>query len=185
MNEIEIIPIERAEKHILVIRGQKVILDADLARLYNVTTKALNQAVKRNRSRFPIDFLFRLNAKEKKEVVTNCDHLSHLKFSKSAPYAFTEHGALMAASVLNSTRAIEASLFVVRAFVKMREMLSTQKELAQKLTELESRLDGHDENIQALVAAIRQLAAPLKERKGRRLGFKRPEGPVLKQEKTK
>jgi len=94
-------PIERVETLILVIRGEKVILDADLAKLYGVSTKALNQAVRRNASRFPEDFLFSLTAQEKEEVVTNCDHLRKLKFSRTLPNAFTEHGAIMAAKVLN------------------------------------------------------------------------------------
>jgi len=94
--------------------GQKVILDADLAKLYGVTTKRLNQQVKRNRERFPEDFMFQLTTEEKAEVVANCDHLSRLKFSPASPYAFTEHGAVMAASVLNTPRAIEVSIFVVR-----------------------------------------------------------------------
>jgi len=103
-------PIERVETLILVIRGEKVILDADLAKLYGVSTKALNQAVRRNASRFPEDFLFSLTAKEKEEVVTNCDHLRRLRFSRTLPNAFTEHGAIMAANVLNSERAVEAGV---------------------------------------------------------------------------
>src|SRR3990167_4879981 len=95
------------EERILVVRGQKVMLDRDIAELYGVTVKALNQAVKRNKNRFPDDFSFQLTAKEKNEVVTNCDHLVTLKFSHVLPYAFTEHGALMAATVLNSPRAVE------------------------------------------------------------------------------
>jgi hypothetical protein len=118
-------PIERVETLILVIRGEKVILDADLAKLYGVSTKALNQAVRRNDSRFPADFLFSLTAKEKEEVVTNCDHLRKLKFSRTLPNAFTEHGAIMAANVLNSERAVEAGVQVVRAFVKLRNMLAS------------------------------------------------------------
>ena len=97
-----IVPVERVEKTILLIRSQKVILDADFARLYGVTTKRLNKQVKRNRDRFPADFMFQLSAEEKAEVIANCDHLSNLKFSKALPFAFTEHGAIMAASVLNT-----------------------------------------------------------------------------------
>src|SRR6266446_3992806 len=108
------------EECILTVRGEKVILDADLADLYEVTTKALNQAIKRNAARFPNDFTFSLTATEKAEVVTNCDHLARLRFSPVLPRAFTEHGALMAATVLNSPRAVAMSLFVVRAFVRMR-----------------------------------------------------------------
>ena len=107
-----LIPVERVEEAIILIRGQKVILDSDLARLYGVSTKRLNQQVKRNSDRFPEDFMFQLTKKEKLEVVANCDHLSLLKFSPVLPYVFTEHGAIMAASVLNTPRAIETSIFI-------------------------------------------------------------------------
>ena len=102
-----VIPIGQIEQRILLIRGQKVMLNADLAELYGVTTKRLNEQVKRNRARFPKDFMFQLTAKEKSEVVANCDHLSKLKFSPALPYAFTEHGAIMAASVLNTLHAVQ------------------------------------------------------------------------------
>jgi hypothetical protein len=164
------IPDERIEKTILLIRGKKVIIDADLAELYGVTTKRLNEQVRRNRSRFPEDFIFQLTTEEKAEVVANCDHLSKLKFSKTLPYAFTEHGAIMAASILNAPRAIEASIFVVRAFVKLREMLATHKELAQKLLELEQRLEDHDEHIQTIFNAIRQLMTTT-ESPRKKIGF--------------
>jgi hypothetical protein len=108
---------------ILTIRDQKVILDLDLAELYGVPTKALNQAIKRNTERFPPDFMFQLTEAEKSEVVTNCDHLSRLKFSRTRPFAFTEHGALMAANVLNSSQSVKMSVYVVRAFIKQRELL--------------------------------------------------------------
>ena len=116
-----IVPIGTIQSSILLIRGQKVILDADLAELYDVPTKRLNEQVKRNIDRFPPDFMFQLNLKEKEEVVANCDHLSRLKYSPSLPYAFTEHGAIMAASVLNSPRAVEISVYIVRAFVRLRQ----------------------------------------------------------------
>jgi len=145
-------------------------MDADLAELYGVTTKRLNEQVRRNRSRFPEDFIFQLTTEEKSEVVANCDHLSKLKFSKTLPYAFTEHGAIMAASILNAPRAIEASIFVVRAFVKLREMLATHKELAQKLLELEQRLEDHDEHIQTIFNAIRQLMTTTESPK-KKIGF--------------
>ena len=117
------------------------MLDADLAQLYGVSTKRLNEQVKRNRDRFPEDFMFQLNAAEKTEVVAKCDHLAKLKFSRTHPYAFTEHGAIMLAAVLNTPRAIEVSVFVVRAFVKLREILTTHKALAHKLAELESKIE--------------------------------------------
>jgi len=116
---IELIPALPVERCILGIRGEKVILDADLAALYGVSTKALNQAVRRNSARFPEDFAFLLTPVEKAEVVTNCDHLRRLKFSPVSPRAFTEHGALMAANILNSPRAVAMSVYVIRAFVEM------------------------------------------------------------------
>ncbi|MBK5102463.1 MAG: ORF6N domain-containing protein, partial [Desulfobacteraceae bacterium] len=150
-----------------LIHGQKVILDADLAKLYGVTTKRLNQQVKRNRDRFPEDFMFQLTTEEKAEVVANCDHLSRLKFSPAFPYAFTEHGAIMAASVLNTPRAIEASIFVVRAFVKLREMLATHKELERKLIPLE---ETYDEQFKVVFEAIRALMSP-PEKPRKPIGF--------------
>ena len=167
-----LVPIERIENKILLIRGQKVIVDADLAELYGVTTKQLNQQVKRNKDRFPEDFMFHITRNEKAEVVTICDHLSQLKFSPVLPYAFTEHGAIMAASVLNSKRAVEISVYVVRAFVKLREMLGTHKELARKLTELERKLGAHDQAIISIVEAIEQLMLPPEPKKKRPIGFR-------------
>ena len=152
--------VEDVKRTILTIRGHKVILDADLASLYGVNTKRLNQQVRRNSDRFPDDFLFQLTAEEKAEVVANCDHLSNLKFSPALPLAFTEHGAIMAASVLNTQQAIETSIFVVRAFIRLREILATHKQLARKLAELEERLGEHDEQIQVILEAIQQLMTP-------------------------
>jgi hypothetical protein len=110
------------ESRVLSIRGEKVLLDSDLALIYGVATKALNQAVRRNIERFPPDFRFQLTRAERTEVVTACDHLRHLKFSPVLPWAFTEHGAVMAASVLNSPRAVAMSVFVVRVFVRLRRL---------------------------------------------------------------
>ena len=167
-----IIPIGQIEQRILLIRGQRVMLDADLAGLYGTTTKRLNEQVKRNADRFPEDFMFQLTKTEKAEVVAICDHLAKLKFSPVLPNAFTEHGAIMVASVLNTKHAIQVSLFVVRAFVKLRKMLSTHKELAHKLAALERKLQNHDESIRSLVTAIRQLmASPEPEPPKRRIGF--------------
>ncbi len=163
-------PLESIISRIFLMRGQKVMLDSDLADLYGVTTSALNQSVKRNKDRFPSDFVFQLTGEEKEEVVTNCDHLSRLKFSPTLPYAFTEHGALMLGNVLKSPRAIQVSLMIVRAFVKLREMLSTHKEVAQKIEELERKLAVHDEAIIGLFEAIRQLMElPMENRK--QIGF--------------
>jgi len=165
-----VIPVDRLEKSILSLRGQRVILDADLAALYGVTTKRLNEQVRRNRDRFPEDFMFRLAPEEKAEVVANCDHLSRIKFSAVLPNAFTEHGAIMAASVLNTPRAIQASVYVVRAFVRLREILAGHKELAAKLHQLESHLKDHDEQIQMIFDAIRQLMTP-PDPPRKRIGF--------------
>jgi len=166
--EQSIIPITRVEQKILTLRGEQVIVDADLAELYGVTTKALNQAVKRNAERFPEDFVFQLNAAEKEEVVTNCDHLARLKYSKALPYAFTEHGAIMAAGVLNSRQAIETSIWVVRSFVKLRRLLAGHAELAAKLKELEKK---YDSQFKVVFDALRKLMQPPEGDKKERIGF--------------
>jgi len=171
-----VIQIGKIEQRILLIRGEKVIIDSDLAEFYNVPTKRLNEQVKRNKNRFPKDFMFRLTNEEKSEVVANCDHLAKLKYSKVLPYAFTEHGAIMAASVLNSTRAVEVSVFIVRAFVKIRKVITAHKELAHKIAQLERKLTDHDEKIIALVHAIQQLMKPELPPKKRRIGFRPDEG---------
>lgn len=159
------------EQRILLIRGEKVIVDTDLAGFYGVPTKRLNEQVKRNRERFPADFMFQLTSGEKEEVVAVCDHLSALKFSKARPFAFTEHGAIMAASVLNSERAVEMSVFIIRAFVKLRRVIAGHKDLAAKFDQLERRLADHDQQIVALVRAIRKLAGPEVIPKRRRIGY--------------
>jgi hypothetical protein len=163
--------IEQIESLIILLRGRKVIIDADLARLYGVTTSALNQAVRRNAQRFPPDFAFIVTESEKSELITNCDRFKMMKHSTALPTAFTEFGATMAANVLNSDEAVQTSVFIVRAFFKMRDMLSTGLEMGQKLSEFERRLDGHDDSIRDIVAAIRglTLAAP---KPARKIGFK-------------
>ncbi len=166
-----VIRTEAIEQRILLVRGEKIIIDSDLAAFYGVTTKRLNEQVKRNTGRFPEDFVFRLSAKEKAEVVAKCDHLDKLKYSANLPLAFTEHGAIMAASVLNSDRAIEMSVFVVRAFVRLRQYAIQNQELAQKLADLERHLIGHDQQIAALVGAIRTLMSPNPIPVPRRIGF--------------
>ena len=168
MATIKSIPVERIDTRILAIRGHKVMIDADLAQLYGVPTKVLNQAVKRNAARFPEDFMFQLTAKEKLEVVTNCDHLARLKFSSTLPFAFTEHGALMAASVLNTPRAIEVSVFVVRAFVRLKQALDSHKELARRLAQLEALTDAR---FKAVFDALRDLMTPAEPKKKRGIGF--------------
>lgn len=166
-----IIPAGKIEQRILMIRGEKIIIDADLAEFYGVPTKRLNEQVKRNKGRFPEDFMFQLNAGEKSEVVAKCDHLEKLKYSKVLPYAFTEHGAIMAASVLNSSQATEVSIFIVRAFVKLRQAISEHKELTRKISQIERHLSGHDEQINAIIKTIKQLIQPAPVPKKRRIGF--------------
>lgn len=164
-----LIPSEIIENKILLIRGHKVMIDIDLASLYGVTTKRLNEQVKRNKDRFPDDFMFQLTVEEKSELVANCDHLKRLKFSPYLPYVFTEHGAVMLASVLNSEIAVKASIQVVRAFVRLREIIATHKELARKLAELEQK---YDMQFKVVFDAIRKLMAPPAEEKPKpRIGF--------------
>lgn len=163
---------EQVESLILSIRGQKVLLDRDLAALYEVETKALNRAVSRNGERFPEDFMFQLTGAEKEEAIASRPHLSPIKFSTALPHAFTEHGVIMAASVLNSPRAVEVSVLVVRAFVKLRELLLTHKDLAKKFTELESRLGNHDVAIQQLLYAIHKLIDEPAARPKPKIGFR-------------
>lgn len=152
-----LVPVRQVERAIVEVRGQRVMLDADLAALYGTTTRRLNEQVRRNRERFPDDFVFRLTPQEKAQVVAKCDHLGRLKYSPVLPYAFTEHGAVMAASVLNTARAAEVSVFVVRAFVRMQRMLSGHRELALRLSELERRVSRQDARVAALFDAMRHL----------------------------
>jgi hypothetical protein len=166
------------ESRILVLREQKVILDSDLAELYGVPVKRLNQQVKRNQERFPTDFLFQLTAEEQESLrLQNATSKVTRGGRRYAPYAFTEHGAIMAATVLNSERAVEMSVFVVRAFVRLRQMLATNQQLASKIDELEQRLDTHDASIQELIEAIRELMVP-EPATGRKIGFQLPPGKV-------
>jgi len=166
-----IIPAGKIEQRILLIRGEKVLIDTDLAEFYGVQTRRLNEQVKRNRERFPEDFMFQLSTDEKSEVIAKCDHLEKLKFSKTMPYAFTEHGAIMVASVLNSSQATEVSIFIVRAFVKLRQAISEYKDLTRKISQIERHLSGHDEQINAIIKTIKQLIQPVPVPKKRRIGF--------------
>jgi hypothetical protein len=145
-----------------------VIIDADLAALYGVPTKRLNEQVRRNAGRFPEDFSFQLSPTDKAEVVANCDHLARLRFSPSLPHAFTEHGAIMAANVLNSERAVAMSVHVVRAFVRLRELVAAHKDLVKRLDELETR---YDEQFKVVFDAIRELMAPPAPKPKRKIGF--------------
>ena len=170
MKHSVVIVAETIENKIFLIRGQKVIIDYDIAKIFGIATKVLNQAVKRNIDRFPRDFMFVLTKAEKNELVTNCDRFNSLKHSTALPYAFNEHGAVMLATILNSPSAVEASIYVVRAFIRMREFLSEHKELAQKLKELELKFVGHDEQIRDIIEAINQLLTP-PEKPKRQIGF--------------
>ncbi len=166
------------ESRILFLRHQRVILDADIAELYGVPVRVLNKQIKRNRQRFPSDFVFRLTAREHENlrsqtVISSGAHGGR----RYSPYAFTEHGAIMAATVLNSERAVEMSVFVVRAFVRLREMLATNRKLAGKIYELENRLDTHDSTIQDLIEAIKELMTP-PDPPRKRIGFQLPAGKV-------
>lgn len=156
------------EQKILLIRGNRVLIDADLAYLYGVQTKLLNEQVKRNKNRFPSDFIIQLTQQEKDEVVANCDHLANLKFSPTLPNAFTEYGAIMAASVLNSRQAIETSVFVVRAFVRLRHMLTGYEDLARRITELEKELTAHGRDIASLIKSMKALlgSSPIPPKSG-------------------
>ncbi len=166
------IPIERIESRILLIGGRKVLLDADLAALYGVSTKRFNEQVRRNLKRFPPDFMFRLRAEQWRALRSQFATLEagRGKHRKYLPLAFTEHGAIMAAAVLNSARAVEVSVYVVRAFVRLRELLASNNELARRLDQHEKKLGVHDRAIGGLVSAIRELmAAPEPQR--RPIGF--------------
>jgi phage regulator Rha-like protein len=174
-----LIALERIERSIIFLRGQKVMLDADLAVLYGVTTRRLKEQVRRNLDRFPSDFMFELTEEEKSEVVANCDHLTKLKFSPYLPYAFTEHGALMLANVLNSHKAVQVSVQIVRTFIRLRELLATHKDLAHKLEEMEKK---YDQQFKVVFEAIRQLiTAPdnVQDKPKRQIGFKVAEPKAL------
>ncbi len=165
------ISIEVVATKILLIRGKKVMLDRDLAELYGVATKVLNQAVKRNLSRFPDDFMFRLTEKEKVKLVTNCDQFKLLKHSSILPCVFTQEGVAMLSSVLNSERAVQVNIAIMRAFVKLREVLLTHKGLAEKLEELERKYQLHEKDIQVIFEAIKKLLEPPPEPPKPRFGM--------------
>lgn len=175
-------PLAQIESRILFIRGHKVMIDADLAQLYGVPTKRLNEQVKRNLQRFPPDFMFSLTPPEKAEVVAHCDHLAKLKFSKTLPFAFTEHGAIQAANVLASPQAIDMGVYVVRAFVRLRELIVSNTELAKRLDELEHQAElralQHDTfahntraQLKQVFDALRELMTPPAPIKKRSIGF--------------
>jgi hypothetical protein len=185
----EIIPVSRVAQAIRVLRGERVLLDSDLALLYGVETRVLNQAVKRNGDRFPSDFMFQLNDEEMEQVSQSVIPLQERPIGKAIAdssqfvmssrkhrgkryrhYAFTEQGIAMLSSVLNSGRAVRVNIAIMRAFVKLRQVLDTNRELAQKFSELERRVGKHDEEIVGILEAIRQLMAP-PEKPRREIGF--------------
>ena len=161
---------ELIETKIFLIRGEKVMVDRDLAKLYDVETKYLNRQVKRNIKRFPGEFMFRLTTKEKNELVTKCHRFKTMKHSSALPYTFTEHGVAMLASILKSETAVKISIQIIKVFIQLRQMLSAHKELAYKLSQLERKIEKHDKEIQSIFEAIRQLMAIPKKPK-RRIGF--------------
>jgi hypothetical protein len=170
--QTDIVPIARIARGIYLIRDQKVILDSDLAELYGVSTKALIQAVKRNRERFPDDFMFRLEPQEltnlRSQIVTSSFSHGGRRF---LPYAFTEQGVAMLSSVLKSERAIRVNIIIMRAFIKLREVVESNRELARKFAELETRVGNHDEQIAEIIEAIRQLIAPSADAPKKEIGF--------------
>lgn len=168
----KLIPALNVKDLILTIRGERVLIDSDLARLYGVSTSRLNEQVKRNSDRFPESFMFQLTKDERDEVVANCDNLKKLKYYPKLPHVFTEHGVLMAANVLNSKRAVQASIYIVNTFIKMREFFGQQAELSRKLKQLENRVSRHDGDIKEIVGAIRILTAPPLVKR-RKIGFRR------------
>lgn len=167
-----IIPDEMLMSRILLVRGKKVMLDRDLAELYGVTTTRLNEQVKRNLKRFPKDFMFQVNEREKQDLIDNYEYLKGLRFSPHKPFVFTEHGAVMLASVLNSKRAIDANIQIVRIFTRMREVLSTNQHIISKLDVLEQQVIHNNSDIQELFNALRHLLNT-DTTKRKKIGFRR------------
>ncbi|MHB8158951.1 MAG: ORF6N domain-containing protein [Thermoleophilia bacterium] len=180
MIDKKIVPFEQIGYSIIVLRGRRVMIHTDLAKLYGVTTRRLNEQVRRNPERFPEDFMFQLTKKERDEVVANCDHLTNLRFTQKLPYAFTEHGAVMLANVLNSPQAVEASIQVVRAFIKLGGMLASHEDLVSKVDALEKK---YDIQFSAVFDAIRQLMAPPNPKK-KQIGFHWDEKPAPARKKS-
>jgi hypothetical protein len=151
------IPDELIINKIIVLRDKKVMIDRDLAELYGVTTKRLNEQVKRNVKRFPEDFMFQITSKEKEDIILQFEHLNSLKFSSALPYVFTEHGAVMLASVLNSDKAIEVNIQIVRVFTQIRQMLSDNTELRLEIEKIKSKVDNHNKNIEIVFKYLDEL----------------------------
>ena len=167
----ELVELRVIEQRIYLMRGHKVMFSHDLAKLYCVKTKVLIQAVKRNIARFPVDFMFQLTSDEVESLRSQFVTLKRVEHFKYSPYAFTEQGVAMLSSVLNSERAVQVNIVIMRAFVKLREILSTHKELAHKLAELERKIEKHDKDIGLIFEAIRQLMEPPPEKPKRLIGF--------------
>ena len=176
VGKVNIIADEVIMSKIIIVRNQRVMVDSDMAELYGVSTKRLNEAVKRNSTRFPIDFMFQLTVHEKDDLVANCDHLKKLKFSPYLPFAFTEHGAVMLASVLNSGRAISVNIQIVRIFNKMREMMLLHKDLLLEIEKINSKLTDHDDKIALFFEYLKQFEQSkiqeLKQQNRPKNGFK-------------
>lgn len=172
MTSQKLVPLDQVAGLIRMIRGQKVIIDVDLAALYGVETKRLNEQVRRNMERFPSDFMFQLTSDEIDAMRSQFATSKNGKGGRtSLPYVFTEHGAIMAASVLNTPLAVEMSIFVVRAFVQMRSLIGSHKELAEKIADLESKVGTHDKNISDIIKVLKQLTSPPAEPTKRKIGF--------------
>ena len=177
----QIIPIERIHQRIFLLRGDKIMLDRDLAELYQVPTKVLNQAVRRNIERFPSGFMFQLTKKERIELVTNCDRFESLKHSSSYPLAFTEQGVAMLSSVLKSKRAIQVNIQIMKTFVHLRKVMLSHAALSQRLDELEKK---YDEQFKTVFQALRQIIYPPAPSK-RQIGFQIKESLARYQVKKK
>ena len=167
----DIVLVERIKDKIYLLRGKKVLMDRDLAQLYGVETRVLIQGFKRNIERFPSDFTFRLTQDEFDSLRSQIVISKGKGGRRYLPYAFTEQGVAMLSSVLRSKRAIEVNIAIMRAFVKLREMLATHKELSRKLSDLEQRLEKHDDHIQTIFEAIRQMMAPSVKKGKKKIGF--------------
>lgn len=168
----QLIPIERIESKILLIRGEKVMLDRDLAELYGVKSIRLREQVKRNAKRFPADFMFQLNEQEKKELIAICDRFKTMKHSPVNPYAFTEQGVAMLSSVLNSEMAILVNIQIMRAFTRLRKILTSHEELKKQIEEIARQVEGHDIQLKVVFDTLDKLMTPLPE-KTKKIGFLR------------
>jgi len=167
-----LVPNELIASRILLIRDQKVMIDSDIAELYGVTTKRLNEQVKRNKNRFPNNFMFELTKEEKNEVVANCDHLENLKFSPVLPKVFTEHGIMMIANVLTSERAIKVSIQIIEVFIKMREILTDNLSLKLDIEEIKKKLSNHSKNIELVFNYLDELIDK-KDKPRTQIGYKK------------